>query len=68
MPSPRRSGPAGRFVMGDVHGFPDEYPQAEVTVDRPFYVGQLEVTNRQYVGFRVVVQFDDGRIAVAGAK
>ncbi|MBL7222725.1 MAG: SUMF1/EgtB/PvdO family nonheme iron enzyme, partial [Candidatus Brocadiae bacterium] len=40
--------PAGRFVMGDVAGFPDEYPEAVVAIGRPFYLGQFEVTNDQY--------------------
>jgi formylglycine-generating enzyme required for sulfatase activity len=43
--------PAGRFVMGDPQGFPDERAQAVVTIDRPFYLGRLEVTNRQYACF-----------------
>ena len=43
--------PAGRFVMGDVGGFPDEFPEAVVAIDRPFYLGQLEVTNAQYARF-----------------
>ena len=43
--------PPGRFVMGDAAGFPDEYPQAVVDVDGPFYMGRLEVTNEQYARF-----------------
>jgi formylglycine-generating enzyme required for sulfatase activity len=43
--------PAGRFVMGDLRGFDDELPRAVVAVDRPFYLGQFEVTNRQYACF-----------------
>ena len=43
--------PAGRFVMGDVNGSPDEFPEAPVTIAAPFYVGRLEVTNRQFAQF-----------------
>ena len=44
--------PAGRFVMGDVNGFPDEFPEAVVTIAEPFYVGRMEVTNRQFARFK----------------
>jgi formylglycine-generating enzyme required for sulfatase activity len=43
--------PAGQFVMGDLEGCVDEYPQAVVTVDQPFYMGRFEVTNEQYAAF-----------------
>jgi len=43
--------PAGRFVMGDPQGFADEQAQAVVTITRPYYLGRLEVTNRQYAQF-----------------
>jgi formylglycine-generating enzyme required for sulfatase activity len=43
--------PAGQFVMGDVHGAPDERPRTRVQIDRPFWIGQMEVTNRQYQVF-----------------
>ena len=43
--------PAGRFVMGAAAGFPDEQPQSVVTIERPFYLGQIEVTNQQYAQF-----------------
>jgi formylglycine-generating enzyme required for sulfatase activity len=43
--------PAGRFVLGDVNGFADEYPQSIVSIDRPFYLGCYEVTNRQYAQY-----------------
>ena len=43
--------PAGRFVMGDIHGAPDEWTQTVVDIQAPFYLGQLEVTNRQYACF-----------------
>ncbi len=43
--------PAGRFVMGAADQFPDERPQAVAAIDRPFYLGRMEVTNRQYAQF-----------------
>jgi formylglycine-generating enzyme required for sulfatase activity len=43
--------PAGRFVMGNSAGFSDEQPQSVVSIDRPFYLGQIEVTNQQYAQF-----------------
>jgi len=44
--------PAGKFVMGDATtGFPDEYPEAAVSIEQPFYISRLEVTNRQYAQF-----------------
>ena len=43
--------PAGQFVMGRENGFPDEAPQSAVTVAKPFYLGQLEVTCAQYARF-----------------
>jgi len=43
--------PAGRFVMGDVNGFSDEWSQTAVTIDKPFWIGRLEVSNRQFAQF-----------------
>ncbi len=40
--------PAGKFVMGNQKGFPDESPRAIVTIEKPFWMGQTEVTNLQY--------------------
>ena len=40
--------PAGKFVMGDVDGWTDEWQQAVVTIDKPFWMGKLEVTNQQF--------------------
>jgi formylglycine-generating enzyme required for sulfatase activity len=39
--------PAGRFVMGDVNGEPDEGPLAAVEIEQPFWMGVSEVSNRQ---------------------
>ena len=43
--------PAGKFVMGDTGGCPDEWPAAVVTIDEPFYLGKHEVTNAQFAAF-----------------
>jgi len=43
--------PAGTFVMGDINGCPDEWDRAAVKIDKPFYMGKLEITNAQYALF-----------------
>ena len=43
--------PAGQFVMGDPQGELDESPQSVATIQRPFWMGRCEVTNRQYAQF-----------------
>lgn len=43
--------PAGRFVMGDPNGASDEQPCSVVSIDKPFWMGRFEVTNRQYAQF-----------------
>jgi len=43
--------PAGEFVLGDPTGEADELPRAKVAIDRPFWIGRTEVTNRQYRRF-----------------
>jgi formylglycine-generating enzyme required for sulfatase activity len=43
--------PAGKFVMGDVKGFCDEWPQAVVNIDKAFWMGKFEITNAQYAKF-----------------
>jgi len=43
--------PAGEFVMGSPDGYPDEYPQTAVKIDKPFYMGKFEVTNEQFTAF-----------------
>lgn len=40
--------PAGKFVMGSQQGFPDEQPRAIVNIDKPFWMAECEITNRQY--------------------
>ncbi len=43
--------PPGAFVMGDPDGSPDESPLARVTIGRPFWMGECEVTNAQFARF-----------------
>ena len=44
--------PAGEFIMGNAYdGSPDEWPQTRVRIDRPFWMGACEVTNRQFALF-----------------
>jgi formylglycine-generating enzyme required for sulfatase activity len=43
--------PAGEFLMGDVGGWRDEYPQRVVRIEQPFWIGQCEVTNAQFRRF-----------------
>ncbi len=43
--------PAGQYVMGDEYGDADEAPTSAVTIDEPFWMGTLEVTNRQFIRF-----------------
>ncbi|MDR1491546.1 MAG: SUMF1/EgtB/PvdO family nonheme iron enzyme [Planctomycetaceae bacterium] len=40
--------PAGEFVMGNQNGFPDEQPRAVIKIEKPFWIGETEVTNAQY--------------------
>ena len=43
--------PAGEFVMGDADDLPDEQPLSAVKIDKPFYMGQLEISNALYARF-----------------
>ena len=40
--------PAGEFIMGSYHGEPDACPTTKVRIDKPFWMAELETTNRQY--------------------
>ena len=42
--------PAGSFVMGSTRN-PDEMPQTAVQIDKPYWIGQFEITNAQYRAF-----------------
>ncbi|MCC6418129.1 MAG: formylglycine-generating enzyme family protein [Gemmataceae bacterium] len=43
--------PAGRFVMGDATGHPDEGPPHPVQIKKPFWIGRFEITNEQFRRF-----------------
>ena len=43
--------PAGEFVMGDAAGMVDERQVAKVSIDKPFWMGTMEITNAQYALF-----------------
>jgi formylglycine-generating enzyme required for sulfatase activity len=43
--------PAGSFVMGDPQGPPDSREVSAVRIEKPFYMGRFEITNRQYQAF-----------------
>ncbi|MGL4944314.1 MAG: SUMF1/EgtB/PvdO family nonheme iron enzyme [Thermoguttaceae bacterium] len=43
--------PAGRFVMGQADGYPDEQPLNTVTIEKPFWMAMTETTNAQYGAF-----------------
>ena len=51
--------PAGAFIMGDEAGLPDERPRSVVRIDKPFWIGQFEVTNEQ---FRRLLPSHDSRL------
>ncbi|MEE8450696.1 MAG: SUMF1/EgtB/PvdO family nonheme iron enzyme [Thermoguttaceae bacterium] len=43
--------PAGRFIMGQADGYPDEGTPTQMTIDKPFWLGQCEITNAQFAQF-----------------
>ena len=44
--------PAGEFIIGNAYdGADDEWPQARVRIERPFWLAAREVTNRQFALF-----------------
>jgi len=51
--------PAGEFVMGDPAGYPDERPLCKAKIERPFWMGKVEVTNEQYARFDAAHQSGD---------
>ncbi|MHC4399516.1 MAG: SUMF1/EgtB/PvdO family nonheme iron enzyme [Planctomycetota bacterium] len=51
--------PPGEFVMGSTEGHLDEQPLARVRIDEPFWMGRLEVANRQ---FRLFDPTHDSRV------
>ncbi len=40
--------PAGQFVMGDNKYGKTSAPESRVKIDKPFWIGEIEVTNEQY--------------------
>jgi len=43
--------PAGEFALGDAHGEADERATTRVRIDKPFWMGVVEITNAQYAIF-----------------
>ena len=43
--------PAGDFAMGDINGYPDEYPVSKVTIGKPFWMAATEISLKQYQCF-----------------
>ena len=43
--------PAGEFAMGDINGYPDEYPVSKVAIRQPFWMSATEITLEQYQCF-----------------
>ena len=41
----------GRFVMGSQHGYPNERPAHKIVIEKAFWIGRCEITNRQYARF-----------------
>lgn len=42
--------PAGNFLMGGTHSR-DEMPNSPVAIEKPFWMGQFEITNEQFTAF-----------------
>ena len=42
---------AGQFVMGSQSGYADEMPRSVVNVTKGYWMGETEVTNKQYAAF-----------------
>ncbi len=42
--------PAGRFIMGSENN-PDELPQTSVEIEKSFWIGRFEITNKQFLAF-----------------
>jgi formylglycine-generating enzyme required for sulfatase activity len=43
--------PQGEFAMGDINGYPDEYPVAKVAIRKPFWMATTEVSLEQFQQF-----------------
>ncbi|MFR9602770.1 MAG: SUMF1/EgtB/PvdO family nonheme iron enzyme [Rikenellaceae bacterium] len=44
--------PAGQFVMGCNAAHEESAPESKVSIDKPFWIGEIEVTNEQYNALR----------------
>jgi formylglycine-generating enzyme required for sulfatase activity len=42
--------PAGQFIMGSENN-PDEMPQTRVEIEKSFWIGRFEITNKQFLAF-----------------
>ncbi len=56
--------PAGEFIMGDAAGSSDEMPASKISIDQPFYMGAMEISNAQYAAFDT--KHDSGVISMTG--
>ena len=56
--------PAGDFIMGDAAGEADEIPACSVRIDKPFYLGAMEITNAQFAAFDT--SHDSGVVSMTG--
>ena len=43
--------PAGEFAMGDINGYPDEYPVTKTVIRQPFWMAATEISLEQYQQF-----------------
>jgi formylglycine-generating enzyme required for sulfatase activity len=43
--------PAGEFAMGDINGYPDEYPVTKAVIRQPFWMAATEISLEQYQQF-----------------
>ena len=43
--------PAGTFLMGDVNGYRNEWPQQVININNPFWISTHEITNEQFRAF-----------------
>ncbi len=42
--------PSGQFIMGSEHNT-DEMPQSKVNIEKSFWIGRFEITNKQFLAF-----------------
>jgi len=48
--------PAGEFVLGGSAAYADERPLSKASIEQPFWMGKVEVTNEQYQRFNAAHQ------------